>query len=70
MAETENNYLTNEPVESRIDLKSVIGQVMRFWYVFLLFIAAALAFAIAFITISIQAVRAALSNPVKNLRTE
>jgi ABC-type antimicrobial peptide transport system permease subunit len=38
------------------------------WWVFL--IAALLAFAIAFITISVQAVRAALSNPVKNLRTE
>jgi putative ABC transport system permease protein len=38
------------------------------WWVFVL--AAVLAFAIAFITISLQAVRAALSNPVKNLRTE
>lgn len=38
------------------------------WWVFVL--AAILAFFIAFLTISIQAVRAALSNPVKNLRTE
>jgi ABC-type antimicrobial peptide transport system permease subunit len=38
------------------------------WWVFVM--AAALAFSIAFITISVQAVRAALSNPVKNLRTE
>lgn len=43
MAETDNNYLTNEPVESRIDLKSIIGKVLRFWYVFLLFIIAAIA---------------------------
>jgi putative ABC transport system permease protein len=38
------------------------------WWVFV--IAALLAFLIAFIIISLQAVRAALSNPVKNLRTE
>jgi putative ABC transport system permease protein len=38
------------------------------WWVFVL--AACLAFAIAFLTISTQAMRAALSNPVKNLRTE
>lgn len=38
------------------------------WWVFV--IAAIVAFAIAFVTIGVQAVRAALSNPVKNLRTE
>jgi putative ABC transport system permease protein len=38
------------------------------WWVFV--VAAIVAFAIAFVTIGVQAVRAALSNPVKNLRTE
>lgn len=38
------------------------------WWVFV--VTAIVAFAIAFITIGVQAVRAALSNPVKNLRTE
>jgi putative ABC transport system permease protein len=33
-------------------------------------LAAILAVLIAFITISFQAIKAALSNPVKNLRTE
>jgi putative ABC transport system permease protein len=38
------------------------------WWVFI--IAAMVALAIAFATISIQAIKAALSNPVKSLRTE
>lgn len=38
------------------------------WWVFVM--AAIIAFVIALVTISIQAIRAALANPVKNLRTE
>jgi putative ABC transport system permease protein len=38
------------------------------WWVFI--IAGLVAAAIAFITVSFQAVRAAMANPVKNLRTE
>ena len=40
---------------------------LQWWYFAL---AAFLAFAIAFITISAQALRAALANPVKSLKTE
>jgi putative ABC transport system permease protein len=43
----------------RIDIK---------WYIFL--IAAVIAVVIAFVTISFQTIKAALTNPVKNLRTE
>jgi len=38
------------------------------WWIFVL--AASIAFAIALITVSVQAVRAAIANPVKSLRTE
>ena len=38
------------------------------WWIFI--VAAALAIVIALFTISFQAIRAALSNPVKSLRTE
>jgi putative ABC transport system permease protein len=38
------------------------------WWIFCL--AAVITFGIAFITVSIKAVRAAIADPVKNLRTE
>ncbi|MBD0285997.1 MAG: FtsX-like permease family protein, partial [Flavisolibacter sp.] len=38
------------------------------WWVFV--VAALVAFVIALVTVSFQAVKAALTNPVKNLRTE
>jgi putative ABC transport system permease protein len=38
------------------------------WWVFM--VAAAIALLIALVTISFQAIKAAMANPVKNLRTE
>jgi putative ABC transport system permease protein len=38
------------------------------WWIFM--VAAAIAILIALVTISFQAMKAALANPVKNLRTE
>jgi putative ABC transport system permease protein len=49
-------------------LEDFVYRVSIGWWVFL--VAAVVAILIAFITISLQAVRAAYSNPVKNLRTE
>lgn len=52
--------LTEEKIlANRVDIK---------WWVFLL--AAIIALVIAFVTISFQTIKAALANPIKNLRTE
>jgi putative ABC transport system permease protein len=52
-----NNWLKDFPY--RVDIS---------WWIFAMALLGALL--IAFITVSIQSVKAALANPVKNLRTE
>jgi len=49
-------------------LENYVYRIEITWWMFL--IAGALAIIIALITVSFQAVKAAVANPVKNLRTE
>lgn len=49
-------------------LQDFVYRIYISWYVFV--IAAVAAFAIALLTVSLQAIKAALANPVKSLRTE